>query len=330
MKYYMKQLLYTGTILLLLAACKKSKDITSTDKDVTNRLTYIINDNKFNFSMFSAGLSRTVYAKTLAGPGPYTVLVPGNNAFISMGYTTEQQVLTASADWLNSLIAYHILPGTWQLNSLPFTFNQEITTITGAKMYITRWIKNTDTVLTINGTRVLSNNMPASNGLIQVLDNVLQPMLQPTLSQAIASDSSLTFLNVALQQAGMKDTFAGNKVYTIFAPSNQAFRNLGIPGIDSIRNTDPNVLKNLLVYNFFEGRKFIYDYILTTGPTNKTSQAMQNGDNISITLKKTGALFTGVTLQGSGNTSAVNITKQNVLAGNGVLHLTDQVLKENQ
>jgi len=327
----MKKFTYTGLLILLLSACTKDKDNTA-GSDEINRLTYVIDDNRFNFSSFNTALGRTGYRNMLAQAGPYTVMVPDNNAFAKAGYATNQQVLTQSAVILNNLVSYHIINGTWELNKLPYQFNQEISAITGAKMFVTHWIKGEDTVLTINGSPVLAYNLPASNGMIQVLDNVLQPLVYQTLSDAIATDTSLTFLNVALQQAGMKTGISGSATYTFFAPSNSAFRNAGFPSVDSINKTDAKTLRDLLEYHLFAGRKFIYDYILTTGSSDQTEQAMQNGNNVGISLVKddTGVKYIGITIKGAGNKVPAEVKRENLMAGNGVLHIIDQVLKENQ
>lgn len=327
----MKRAIYTGLLILLLSACTKDKDNLAGASE-TNRLTYVIDDNKFNFSSFSTALGRTGYRAMLAQEGPYTVMIPDNNAFIKAGYGSAQQVLTESADILNKLVSYHIVNGTWELNKLPFKFNQELSAVTGAKMFVTHWVKGTDTVLTINGSPVLAYNLPASNGMIQVLNTILQPLVHNTLSAAISADTSLTFLNVALQQAGLKELIAGSATYTFFAPSNNAFRAAGFLTTDSINNTDPKILKDLLLYHFFPGRKFIYDYVLTTGVTDQTEQAMQNGNNVAITLVKDdeGVKYTGITIKGASNKVAAQVVKQNFMAGNGVLHVIDQLLKENQ
>lgn len=322
-------------ILLLLAgsllqACTKDKEENApANEDVINRLNFIIDDNRVNFSAFNAGLSRTSYRLTVAEKGPYTVLLPDNNAFAAAGFDDDMAVLKTSADILNNLIPYHITHGRWELDKLPFKFNQEITSVTGAKMYITRWVKNEDTVVTINGTRVLSYNLEASNGLIQVLDAVLQPLVHPHLSQAIAADNNLTFFNVALQRAGLKSMLeATSESFTIFAPNNAAFIAAGYADIEAINKADVATLRRLMEYNIFRGRKFIYDYILTTDATDRTEQMMLTGNNIAITLVKSGVKYTGITIKGLGNSMSGNIQKTNVLAGNGVLHVTDVVLRE--
>ena len=327
----MKHLLYTSLLLLCLQGCSKDDQLSAGDTaDRSNRLNFIIEDNKFNFSFFNTGLGRTPYRAKMADPGPFTILLPDNNAFVKAGYGTEQAVLTENLPVLNNMIAYHITNGTWELSKLPFQFNQEIESVTGAKMYITRWVKNGDTVLTINGARVLSYNLKASNGLIQVIDAVLQPLVHQQLADAVAADATLTYFNVALQRAGMKALLAGSQAYTVFAPDNAAFVAAGYATIDAINAADPAVLKKLLEYHLFSGRKFVYDYILTTGATDKTEQATLNGGNLSVSLLKSGINYTGITVKGIGNSTAATVTKANVLAGNGVMHIVSQVLKENQ
>ncbi|NIG56740.1 fasciclin domain-containing protein [Chitinophaga sp. Cy-1792] len=325
----MKLLRYTSLALMLaLSACTKKDD--AVDNTFTNRLTFIIDDNKFNFSAFSTALGRTNYKNQLLNDGPYTVLIPDNNAFITAGYSTDQSVLKESSSVLSNLVAYHIVYGTWELNKLPFKFNQELTAISGSKLYVTRWVKDKDTVTTINGAPVLSSNLQASNGLIQVINNVLQPMLHARTGEVISGDTSLTFLNVALQQSGLRDQFYNDDVYTFFAPTNAAFIKAGYPSADSISRTSPETLKALLQYHFFAGRKFIYDYILTTDNTAQTTQAMNNGNALKISLVKSGIKYTGITMAGEGNKTAAQLVKSNVMAGNGVVHIIDQVLNENR
>ncbi|NML23593.1 fasciclin domain-containing protein [Pseudoflavitalea sp. G-6-1-2] len=327
----MKQLLYTCMAALALAACSKNdKTLPEKESDLSNRLTFIIDDNKFNFSYFNTALGRTAYKKKLGEEGPFTVLVPDNNAFIRNGYSTENSVLTEDAAILNNIVPYHIIDGIWDFTKLPFAFNQEISSITGASMYITRWVKNQDTVLTINGSRVISRNLKASNGTIQAIDQLLQPMVHKRLSDLAAADTTLTWFNVALQHADMKSLLETNKAYTVFAPSNKAFREAGYPTIESVLNADATVIKNLLRYQLFEGRRFVYDYILTTGAAEVSDQAMLNGNPIQVSLTKTGINYTGIKVKGLSNATYSNILKGNLLAGNGVMHIIDQVLKENQ
>ena len=68
----------------------------------------IPNDSKFGAALKAAGLDAT-----LAGPGPYTVLVPADAAFdkLPAGALDTLMKPEARAD-LTALLTYHILPGT--------------------------------------------------------------------------------------------------------------------------------------------------------------------------------------------------------------------------
>jgi uncharacterized surface protein with fasciclin (FAS1) repeats len=128
----------------------------------------------------------------------------------------------------------------------------------------------------------------------------------------------------------MKALLEQETPYTVFAPVNSAFVAAGYATIQDVQQADAATLKKLLQYHLFGGRKFVYDYILATGPTDQSEQAMLSGNNITVNLLKTGINYTGITVKGIGNATVAAVTKPNVLAGNGVLHTINQVLKENQ
>jgi uncharacterized surface protein with fasciclin (FAS1) repeats len=182
--------------------------------------------------------------------------------------------------------------------------------------------------VTINGTQVTTANLPAVNGLIQVINAVLTPPIYNSIHQALEGDTALTFFNEAMDRTGLTDSIAqGSTPYTVFAPINSAFRKLGFFSTDSILATDPQVLSSILKYHILSGRRFIYDYVLTSDASNTTSQTMIDGNSAAITLIQGGSGFSGITIQGSGNTGASNLIRSNILAGNGVIHEIDQALK---
>lgn len=328
-KNMLKPVLLVLTVLVLLQGCKKNNEATS-NSTVDNRVGYIITDN-FNLSLFNDALNYTGLYPELNTSQIITVLAPDDPSFTAANYGTDVLIRGANKTLLTQTMQYHILSGKYNFNTLPFLFNQEVSTITGLKMYVTRWIKNADTILTVNGTQITSKNLPGSNGLIQVINAVLTPSTYPLLTQAIADDPSLTYFNQALIRANMSGTLSGTTAYTVFAPTNAAFQAIGYATLDSINNTDPAKLAALLKYNMFAGRKFIYDYVLTTDATNITQQAMSDGNELTINViqdPNTGD-YTGITLQGIGNAAPANLVKQNILTGNGVLHEIDTVLKPN-
>jgi uncharacterized surface protein with fasciclin (FAS1) repeats len=332
----MKRTYFTGfivsfAVVVSLALVSCSKATTAGNGSVGNRLTNVVTDN-FNFSLFTAAINYTGLADTLLQPGPYTALVPNDDAFHQAGYSNAVAIQATDLTFMRAVTAYHILKGTYQFNRLPYAFDQEIKTLQGNSMYVTHWIKNGDSVVTINGTRILSYNLPASNGLVQVLSAVLSPAIYNNLHDAVAADPALTFFNTALARTGLSSLLESGDTYTVFAPTNAAFIAMGIPTLDSIYHTNTSVLANLVRYHILSARRFIYDYILITDATGKSQQAMVDGNNVTITLysdPNTGAGVNSILLQGSGNNGATALVRRDILAGNGVLHTINQVLKTN-
>lgn len=324
----MKKYILFGLMTATLFSCKKDDDnLSAPDKD-NNNILYVIEDNKFNFSYFNTALTVTNYGATFREKGPYTVLIPDDNAFQKSGYNSTADVAKEKGAVLMNMVKYHTLPGQWQLDKLPFRFNQPVTTASGAPLFVTHWVHGTDTVIVVNGTRVTALNMPASNGLIQVINTVLNPLVQDKLSDAVAAEPTLTYFNAALQRAGLKDLLKGDGPLTVFAPNNAAFIAAGFPTTDSIVQTDPALLRNLLQYHMLATRRFVYDYVLTTDDSNQTKQNMLNNSTTTVSLQNNGNDYS-ITVQGTGNQQPAQMVKSNVLTNNGVLHIIDQVLTEN-
>lgn len=320
--------------LLLMATLGTScsKDENQLSNYDNNKINLVIADN-FNLSSFSAALRVSGLDKQLQqGNGPYTTIVPSDAAFSLAGYTNSVAVLSANPSTISRIANYHTLDGRYELNKLPFLFNQELRS-RGGKLYATHWIKGQDTVLTLNGSRVVSQNIPASNGLIQVLDRVLTPYVHDKLADAIAAESTITLFAQALKTSGLFETMNEGGPYTVFAPHNAAMQQMGYSSLAQIAATDPAELKRLVNYHILRDRRFVYDYILSTGASNSSKQAMLDGNSLSMTLTpdpSTPGSFNGITLRGIGNTTNVGLVKRDLLAGNGVLHIIDNVLRITQ
>ncbi len=315
-----------GLSLLMAGACKK--DDAELPK-ANDRLMEVVMDN-FNLSKFKAAADRSSMRPLLTSAGPLTVLAPSDAAFTNAGYPTALSVGTASISLMTRITGYHILNGNYDLNKMPFLFNQEIRTYNGGKLYVTRWVKDKDTVLTVNGSRVLAVGMKASNGTLQVIDRMLEPYLYETVAEAISADPGLSLFSHALQRAGLYTLLKGKGPYTVYAANNAAMSAYGYKTLEQIEAADPGVLAALIRYHIAADRRFVYDYILSTGSTAATTQNMLDGNIVKIQLTPdplSPGLYNDITLQGPGNDAPVKLVKHNSIAGNGVLHITDQVLK---
>ncbi len=320
--------------LLLLAAllqgCSKDDNVRVRDNNI---LPSVITDN-FNLKTFSAALDRSNLTSAVSAEGPFTALVPSDAAFQAGGYNGPGAIIAASQPVIKKLTAYHILEGMYQLERMPFLFNQEIASYGGGKLYFTRWVKGNDTIMTVNGSRITPQAVKASNGLVQVIDRVLQPYSFGQLADAIAAENELTLFYQALRRAGMEELLRGKGPFTVYAPDNNAMAAYGLVSLEEVNNTNPVALQALLRYHIVADRRFLNDYVLSTGASAESTQAMLDNNTVKITLVPNSSVqggYDGITLRGPGNVNTeVKVTRRDIVTGNGILHITDQVLRINQ
>jgi uncharacterized surface protein with fasciclin (FAS1) repeats len=163
-----------------------------------------------------------------------------------------------------------------------------------------------------------------------VMNRVLTPYVHDFLGDAVAAESNVTLFAQALKSSGLLQTIKENGPYTIFAPNNAAMQARGYSSIAQINNTSAEELIRLVNYHVVKDRRFIYDYVLSTGASNTSLQAMLDGNSVTMKLIGIPGLpgnFSGITLRGIGNASDVKLVKQDILAGNGVLHIIDGTLQ---
>jgi uncharacterized surface protein with fasciclin (FAS1) repeats len=327
----MRRLITNSIILFIsfagLLSCKQNDVFIPKDY---NKIPAILADN-YNLSVFSAALDRTGLDEVLQKEeGPFTALVPSDDAFRDAGINNPNELRTRSAEWIGKLTNYHLLNGIYELQQFPYLINQEIRSRGGGRLYVSRWIKGRDTILTVNGARVVLKDVPASNGRIQIINRVLEPYQQDALADAIHTNTEVTLFAEALRRAGLMELLRTKGPYTVFVPNNAAMNAEGYASIQQLRETDPQILKALCEYHITEDRRFINDYVLSTGDTGVGSQRMLNTFTVTTTLipdPRVPGDFIGITLQGPGNVSPIEVTRRDVLSGNGVLHVLDHVLR---
>jgi uncharacterized surface protein with fasciclin (FAS1) repeats len=128
-----------------------------------------------------------------------------------------------------------------------------------------------------------------------------------TVADATASRPDLSTLTRLVNEAGMADTLRGPGPYTVFAPSDEAFKAVPEKTMAQL-SSDKAYLKTVLEYHVVASR--LSAESLPTGPA-KTLQ----GANVA--LSRSG---TFVTVE-----DAV-VTQADVDATNGVVHVIDRVL----
>jgi uncharacterized surface protein with fasciclin (FAS1) repeats len=162
---------------------------------------------------------------------------------------------------------------------------------------------------------------------------MLEPYTHELVAEAIASDRNLSLFYQAIQRSGLMEVLNAKGSFTVFAPENAAMAAYGLASLADINAADPATLAALMRYHIITDRRFVYDYILSTGASGKSDQTMIDGNSIQVQLipnANVPGAFTGIRLQGTGNTAFITLKKQDVLTGNGVLHTITGMLKITQ
>lgn len=244
-----------------------------------------------------------------------TVFAPNDAAFKASGYGDASALTALPPATVRQILEYHILGETVAASGLATGTTMSVQSIGQKPLYFTR----NASVLTVNGARVVTADLKANNGVIHVIDRVLIPADQ-TLLGLIQSNPDFTFLAAAAARAATANPAVANALtstttaFTVFAPTNQAFIAAGFPSIASLSTTNATTLANILLYHVLPGRVFTTNLVSGTTPTaNSMSVRIDANDPIKITSTKNGS-------------QSATVTKANVLATNGVLHVIDRVL----
>ena len=106
----------------------------------------------------------------LSNPGPFTVFAPTNAAFDQLPAGTVENLLKPeNKDALVDILQYHVIVGVYNAESL--TDGQEIGQVNGDQITISK----KDGKIMVNGKATVVASIPASNGVVHVIDAVLLP-----------------------------------------------------------------------------------------------------------------------------------------------------------
>lgn len=300
-------LLGAAILLFSLSACKKDNNI-KTDNTINGIVSSTPDFSTLNAAVMKAGL-----ASTLKGTRPFAVFAPNNEAFTASGITSA--VLGGlTPDQVKNILLYHTVAAKIMASQVPAGPNAPVAAANGDSLYVT----NNSNGVFINGIQVTQADVPASNGIIHIIGKVLMPP-SGNIVQMAQADTSLSYLVAAVLRASEGSTnvaqiLSGAGPFTVFAPTNNAFRAAGFPTVASIQAADPNTLTSILTYHVIGARVFSSD--LTDGEHIATL----NGGKVTI------GLMSGANVKGNSNTTPSNIIATNIVATNGVIHVIGQVL----
>jgi len=120
------------------------------------------------FNTLVAAVQAAGLAGTLSGPGPFTVFAPTDDAFAKLPAGTVEALLQDPAA-LASILKYHVLSS--KVLAEDVVRLTSATTVNGQTVSI----QVVNGVVFVNGARIVTTDVQASNGVIHVIDTVLLP-----------------------------------------------------------------------------------------------------------------------------------------------------------
>jgi uncharacterized surface protein with fasciclin (FAS1) repeats len=137
------------------------------------------------------------------------------------------------------------------------------------------------------------------------------PAAAADLVETAVSNGSFKTLTAALQAAGLVETLKGKGPYTVFAPTDEAFKKLPAGTVESLLKPENKAqLAKVLTYHVVAGN-------------------VMSGDLKGKTTNAKTVEGSAVRIDASGNTVKVDdavVTQADVNASNGVIHVIDSVI----
>jgi transforming growth factor-beta-induced protein len=262
------------------------------------------------FTTLVAAIEAAGLTETLSGTSAFTVFAPTNEAFAALPEGTLENLLKPeSKETLKSILLYHVVEG--RLKAEQVLAAASIKTVNGLSVSVdAKKVK-------INMASILSTDSLAENGVIHAIGSVLLPPAKDTheqtapaktIAETVASESNFSTLLAALNAADLASVLNGSTVYTVFAPTNEAFAALPAGTLDFLlRPENKAQLVNILLFHVVPG-KFPAASVLAS-------------QNLTSALQKPLAIDAqSVTIAGA------KISKTDILASNGIVHVIDSVL----
>jgi uncharacterized surface protein with fasciclin (FAS1) repeats len=298
---------------------------------------------EFTVLLAAVAAADPVFLETLSDPETaYTVFAPTDAAFVALlealGVTAED--LLADTDLLNTVLAYHVVPGVFEAETVVALDGSYLGTLLPGEALL---IALDGESVMVNDSTVISADVQASNGVVHVIDAVLVPEAdemteeemmateEPMAEGEMEAPGTIADIVVASTEAETPEftvllaaVAAADPVilallsgtsgpFTVFAPTDAAFaallEDLGVTAEELLANTD--LLNTVLSYHVVPGTFEAADFGAYVGEMESASFATLAG--VPVVISGTGV-----------NESGISAT--DIVAANGIIHVIDAVL----
>lgn len=338
--------LLTALFLLFLQSCKNDNlEIVKENESIRAGADFI--NNNYQLSLFASAIEKAGMHEELNGAGPFTFLVPSDEAFNAYGIFRPSDFDSMNRDSLKLLVQRHVLNQRVLLQDIPVNgVDVRYKTLAGTEVYASLAsnfrgdVNRPINKLYYDGALVTRKDVQLTNGTLQLLNKVMK-YNSGTVQDWLSRQPQYSIFVSGLKKFGLWDKLATKGPYTVFAPTNEAFTSAGITAedIDILQPSayDGNRLFGGYILN--EKHFFISDIDIFSNFGNETAYLKElendtwctelsvtrpdvNSIRYSLRLKKARTGFSYTSSSG-GNTSMVTV---DYLTDNGLVHATTGVI----
>ncbi len=266
------------------------------------------------FKTLVAAAKAAGLVETLKGKGPFTILAPTDEAFKKLPKGTVETLLKEeNRDKLKQILLYHVVSGN--VKSTDVVKLKEAATAMGEKVMIKVDGEN----VMFNESKLVKADIACSNGVIHVIDTVLIPgqdsgtmtsSKKDIVDTAVGAGKFKTLV-AAVKAAGLVETLKGEGPFTVFAPTDEAFKKIPAETLEMLlKPENKEKLQAILTYHVVSGDVRAADVV----KLQKAKTVNGKEVNIKVTDKKE------VMINGA------KVIKTDIECGNGVIHIIDTVI----
>ncbi|XP_013775712.1 uncharacterized protein LOC106460541 [Limulus polyphemus] len=256
-----------------------------------------------SLNIFYELLQTSDLVELLSQKGPFTVLVPTDDAFANLPDGVLEE-LRNNPQLLHRVLLTHIIGLSYDPQTLHN--NMVIETNNGLRLFIN--ILNNGKIILIEGSKLIASTV-AQNGYVYVINRIIYPLPGLNIFSDIKERPNLSQLLSLVIKSGLQETLGGDGPYTIFAPTDEAFAAVPESVLQELLSNS-DALQELIMNHVVEGahykKEFSNGFIL---PTSR-------GQKLQFFLASDGVY----------RVNDANIQESDISTGNGVIHVIDRVL----
>ena len=311
-----KSTLLAFTLLTTLVSC--DNDYADEKPTIANIAVTNAAFSTLEAAAIQGGVAVVLSNKNAGDPsGNFTVFAPTNDAFARLGLVDAGSLGALQNSFLTNTLLYHVSNGNLLANQI-VAGGTSTSALSIKRRFISR-----GSDLYINGSKIILTNVSASNGTVHGIDKVMiatganiVASAQALATSAVFKSPELTFLVAAVVKSGLAPTLSDpNANFTIYAPTDAAFKALGFKTIADVSATDAGTLRAILLNHAIGGGKFTSEQTALTATT-------AGGGTLTYSAFANGTF----TVKSNGTATPANMVIPDIQCTNGIVHVIDKVL----